>query len=117
MRKTNYKLITCQRCGKKQWRWPTSKYCFDCGSGRPSCKECFFCKKKSGLELHHLEYNTTGNLICLCVSCHRKLHSKVYKSIYQIIFPILVKERYSYKEIGKMFHMTKQNVEKLLRTR
>ena len=28
------KLITCQQCGKKEWRYPTTKFCFDCKAKR-----------------------------------------------------------------------------------
>jgi len=47
--------------------------------------ECYCCKKKSGLQLHHKSYKTVGNenlnhLIWLCPECHQEVHD--YLSIY-----------------------------------
>ena len=38
--------------------------------------KCYFCKKKEGLEIHHLNYNNNNlkNLLLLCSSCHKKIH-------------------------------------------
>lgn len=39
-------------------------------------KECFFCKVKKNLQLHHPNYSKWNKIICVCSLCHAKLHSK-----------------------------------------
>jgi len=37
---------------------------------------CSECGSNKDIELHHLNYDATGNYIVLCRTCHRKIHRK-----------------------------------------
>jgi len=37
-------------------------------------KSCLACDSKKNLQLHHGDYSQPYNVICLCSSCHSKLH-------------------------------------------
>jgi hypothetical protein len=37
---------------------------------------CNFCGSKTDLEMHHLSYDESKNVILLCRKCHRELHRK-----------------------------------------
>jgi len=46
--------------------------------------KCSWCGETKNLNLHHLTYDNIGNekledLICLCASCHKKLHQETDK--------------------------------------
>jgi len=96
------KQIICERCQKIGFRATCNAlYCLDCleevnkEGGRKRYKEkfrlfsnkCYFCERKRSLEIHHIDKNGKNNkkenLICLCILCHKKLHSKIYKKIWR----------------------------------
>ena len=37
---------------------------------------CIICGSKENIECHHPDYNKPREFICLCASCHRKLHKE-----------------------------------------
>ena len=91
-------MITCQDCGKKVYRYPSAKFCFECIEKHQKEEEkirrirkrkgfgekCIFCGKKVE-EIHHADMNKNNdrkdNLIPLCRKCHKKIHSLILKPI------------------------------------
>jgi hypothetical protein len=48
--------------------------------------ECYFCKSKEQLKIHHKTYNSNEikNCLVLCLPCHRKLHIELRLEKYKI---------------------------------
>lgn len=89
-------LIICEECKKIIARPKGSTLCVKCcenkkrkwryGGYMAKIKtiQCYFCRKKENIHIHHIDKNRNNNhaknLVILCCGCHRKLHTKIYET-------------------------------------